>query len=135
MPRALNLQVMPDRYAACLIDPNAAFALSPASDDALTVLVDAPGERTLICPEDRIPGSALDSQPDWRALRLVEDTAFDEPGILVSITRPISAAGIGILCFSTYTADLVLVQAHDLDTAVAALTAEGHVVKEQEPRP
>lgn len=135
MTRALNLDLMPGPYAAVLLDHAAPFTTPPARDDIFSLLVDVPGERTLICPESAAPTGALDRQLGWRVLRIVEDTEFDEPGILVSITRPISAAGIGLLGFSTYTADVVLVKQRDLGRAIAALTAAGHTVTEKEPIP
>jgi hypothetical protein len=49
-------------------------------------------------------------------------------GILVAIANPLAEAGISIFAISTYDTDYVLVKAHDLERAVAALEGAGHQV-------
>ena len=53
--------------------------------------------------------------------------AFDQTGILASVARPLAAAGIAIFAVSTFDTDYVLVKSADLDSALQALAAAGHV--------
>lgn len=129
MARALTLDLLADRYGVIRLAPGQ--EAPPPRAGTLRILIDDPRERTLICP-------VADLRPDlhgpssdqiWRALIIADDTAFDEPGILVSITAPIAAAGIGLLGHSTFTADTLMVAEGDLDAAIAALRSAGHRVR------
>jgi hypothetical protein len=119
------LTILPDRYAVCRLP--AGRALDAPADGAFWALVHAPGETTLVCPMDRAPSGA-ETDVDWRCLVIGETFAFSTPGILVSVLQPLAAAGIGIFATSTFSTDVVLVKAADLEGAVAALERGGHRV-------
>lgn len=58
------------------------------------------------------------------------DTAhgLDAPGLLAALLTPLAADGVPVFVASTFHADLVLVPAAVLPTAIAALQSAGHVI-------
>lgn len=58
------------------------------------------------------------------------DTAhgLDAPGMLAALLTPLAAAEVPVFVASTFHADLVLVPAAMLPTAIAALQSAGHVI-------
>ena len=58
------------------------------------------------------------------------DTAhgLDAPGLLAALLTPLAAGGVPVFVASTFHADLVLVPAAMLPTAIAALQSAGHVI-------
>ena len=58
------------------------------------------------------------------------DTAhgLDAPGLLAALLTPLAADGVPVFVASTFHADLVLVPAAKVSTALAALQSAGHVI-------
>ena len=58
------------------------------------------------------------------------DTAhgLDAPGMLAALLTPLAADGVPVFVASTFYADLVLVPAAKVSTALAALQSAGHVI-------
>jgi len=60
----------------------------------------------------------------------VEGTlAFSLTGILAAMAAPLAEAQVSIFAVSTYDTDYVLVSDGELDRAIGALEAAGHVVQ------
>ena len=70
--------------------------------------------------------SSVQSSLGWRCFRVEQHFAFDVPGVLSSVLRPLSAAGVGVFANSTFSTDYVFVAGSDLDKAVQALKDHGH---------
>jgi uncharacterized protein len=123
---SLNLSLLNDTYAVCRLV--AGEPVQPLPSGAFSLLVQAPDETTLVCPLDHAPpGSEIDA--GWRCFRIEQAFDFSVPGILASVLEPLAKAHIGIFATSTFSTDYVLVKAGDLDRAVDALKAAGHVIK------
>ena len=86
-------------------------------------------ELSIIAPEDFDPGPG-DRQSGWRCLQIAETLAFDMVGVIAGIARVLAAANISIFTISTYNTDHVFVRTADVETAVGALRAVGHVVSQ-----
>jgi hypothetical protein len=58
------------------------------------------------------------------------DTAhgLDAPGMLAALLTPLAADGVPVFVASTFHADLILVPAAKVSTALAALQSAGHVI-------
>jgi hypothetical protein len=58
------------------------------------------------------------------------DTAhgLDAPGLLAALLTPLAADGVPVFVASTFHADLVLVPAAKVSTALAALQSAGHAI-------
>lgn len=84
-------------------------------------------EISVIAPDDIDPGPG-DRQPGWSCLQIAGTLDFAAIGVLAGISRVLAEANVSILTVSTYNTDYILVRTGDVDTAVRALGAAGHVV-------
>jgi hypothetical protein len=122
----VELVLDPRRCVVCRLAPSAPWPTPPpgVSLYSATVTVD---ELSVVCHEgDEPPGAQVEG--GWRALAVVGPLAFDQVGIISSITVPLAAAAIGVFVVSTFDADLVLVKDVDIDAAIDALDGAGHRV-------
>ena len=85
-------------------------------------------ELSVVAPEEIDPGPG-DREPGWSCLQIAGTLDFDVVGILASIAGILAGASVSIFAVSTYNTDYILVRRGDVDTAVRALTAAGHVVR------
>jgi hypothetical protein len=85
-------------------------------------------ELSIVCEEAGVP---LDVKHDggWRCLELAGPLDLSLTGVLASVLRPLAEAGVSIFAASTFDTDYVLVRAGQLEKAVAALRAAGHLVE------
>jgi hypothetical protein len=122
---SLNLSLLSETYSVCRLP--AGEPVQPLPSGSFSLLVQAPDETTLVCAPDDAPLRA-EIDEGWRCFRIDQSFDFSVPGILASVLAPLAKAGIGIFATSTFSTDYVLVKARDLDPAVDALRAAGHVV-------
>lgn len=120
----VELELLDGDYAVCLLQP----------DRPIPHWVDGPGfvsisrggdELSIVCRSDRVPAKTV-ADRGWRALKLTGSFAFDETGVVLSVIKPLSEAGLGVFVTSTYRRDYVLVKAGHLDEGLALLTLFGH---------
>lgn len=104
-------------------DPVPAWAAGRSGFSSVTR---TPDELSIVCPAEAVPADAR-AERGWAVLKLHGPFAFDQTGILASVARPLAAAGIAIFAVSTFDTDYVLVKSADLDSALQALAAAGHV--------
>lgn len=126
MTRVLSIDLIPGRYVVCRLAPGAPvpeWALS----GAFASVTRTPDELSVVCAEEAVPAGVTTAR-DWRCLRFQGPFAFEETGVLASVTAPLAAAGISLFALSTYDTDYVLVRDGDLARAVAALREAGHRV-------
>jgi ribosomal protein S18 acetylase RimI-like enzyme len=127
----LRLSVPDERLAACRLDPLA--ELPPwATAAPFYSVTRTPGELSVVCPEELGP-DGVTREGGWRAFELEGAFDFGQVGVLVSVTAPLSQAGVSISAVSTFDTDYVLVQEPQLDAAVAALRDHGHEVRGDRP--
>lgn len=79
-------------------------------------------------PEDQAPVD-WESETGWRCIQVRGPLAFDQVGILASLTAPLAQAAIPVFALSTYETDYLLVKDPDLPRAREALTDAGHVIE------
>ena len=84
-------------------------------------------ELSVIAPDDVDLGPG-DRQAGWSCLQIAGILDFAMVGVIAGISRVLAEANVGIFTISTYNTDYILVRTVDLETAVPALTAAGHVV-------
>ena|SRR5687767_11334758 len=125
--RSLALHVLDGRFAVCRLPPT-----SPVPDWALAgafaSVTRTADELSVVCAEDAVPAEVKAAR-GWRGLRFEGPFAFEETGVLASVTAPLAAAGVSLFALSTYDTDYVLVRDGDLARAVAALREAGHRVE------
>lgn len=84
-------------------------------------------ELSMICLKNRVP-QEVKSDGEWTCFKFLGPFAFGETGIVLSVVRPISENGIGILILSTFNGDYLLVQNADLNSSIQHLKAAGHTI-------
>jgi hypothetical protein len=123
----LVLQLIPGEFAAARLPARAdvpAWADSPVFS-AVTRTAD---ELSILCPAAQIPAD-VKQESGWAMLKFEGPFDFALTGILASVLAPLAAAKIGILATSTFDTDYVLVKHAQLEDAIRALEAAGHVVR------
>ena len=124
MAACVRLELLPGQYAVSRLDgtePIPAWA-----DGAGFVSISrSADELSIVCLQVRVPGG-VKSEGGWVRLQLVGPFAFGETGIVLSVVRPLSEAGMGIFVVSTYDGDFLLLKAADLDRGLRLLTEAGH---------
>jgi uncharacterized protein len=122
----MRLIVLPDEFAVSRLGPAAALpswaAAAPISSTTRTA-----EELSIVCVASHVP-SHVTAERGWRCLRVAGKLDFSMTGVLASIAGPLAEAGVSIFAISTYDTDYILVRAHSLPAAIAALTAAGHDV-------
>jgi hypothetical protein len=120
--------LLPGLLAVCRLDPAEplpAWALPGAS--ALVSITRTAGELSVVCAQEAVP-DGVRSERDWRCLMVEGPLDFSLTGVLAALLTPLAEAGVSIFALSTFDTDYLLVRAAQLDTAIAALSAAGHVV-------
>jgi hypothetical protein len=82
-------------------------------------------ELSIVCAQSGIPDD-VEAERGWTGFRLAGPLAFDQVGVIASITAPLDAAQVPIFVVSTYDTDYLLIKSDHLDSASEALTASGH---------
>ena len=85
-------------------------------------------ELSLVCRTEDAPASATDRSDGWRGFRVCGVLDFSLTGILAELSGILADEKIGIFTVSTYNTDYILVNAGDLDRAISALAARGHII-------
>jgi hypothetical protein len=119
------LTVLPGRYAVCRLSPDdavPAWALAPVDFVSITR---SRTELSVICPVSALP-AGTPGQAGWHCLRIDGQFGLDEPGVLVSVAKPLSEAGLSVFAVASHDTDHLLVT--DLAAAVKALRAAGHQI-------
>ena len=93
----------------------AGFVSISRSDDELSVL----------CRAERVP-ALVRQDSGWACMKLLGPFAFDETGIVLSVIRPLSEAGIGIFVVSTFDGDHLLIKQSDVPAGTELLRVAGH---------
>lgn len=129
MTRHIRLRRVPGRYGIARLAPDAPMP-GWAEGPGLVALVRAEDELTIVCAIDRIPDGVTVDGP-WTCLRSVGPFDFQASGIVQSLVSPVSEAGIGVFVLCTFDGEHLLVPEGDVDRAVPALAAAGHLIVDQ----
>ncbi len=79
---------------------------------------------TLVVTVAHVP-MGCESDPGWRALRLVGPLPLTLTGVLAEVLAPLAAAEISVFPVAAWETDFVLVRTAQVDAATAALRAAG----------
>lgn len=122
----LTLDLLPEEFAICRL---AAGVQVPdwAAAGAFWSISMTSDETSIVC-EQRLVPPGVQSEPGWRALKVVGPLDFGLTGILASIAQPLAEAEVAIFAISTYDTDYVLVASSALERGVEVLTGAGHDV-------
>ena len=126
MTRSITLNRLPIMYAITRQAPERPFPLW-ANGSGLVSLTRTKNELSIVCEQSRVP-SSIQSSTDWIAFGLGGSFGLDEPGVVLSVIRPLSENGIGVFMISTYDGDHLLIHHKDLTLAINLLTDAGYTV-------
>jgi hypothetical protein len=122
----LHLSLLPDTFAVCRLDREAAIPDWAQAAGFMSVTRTA-DELSIVCAERHLP-EGMDRQGGWRVLKVAGPLDFSLTGILASITAPLAQAAIPVFAISTYETDYLLVKQDDLEQAAHVMSAHGHHV-------
>jgi hypothetical protein len=126
-PRGLRLLVMDGSFAVCKLARGSPIPPWATSGDLFSIARTA-DELSVVCSQEAVPTGVV-CERDWRCLRVAGSMPFTLVGVLASLTTAVAKAGVGVFAFSTFDTDYLLVKAGDMQKAVVALRAAGHVVE------
>jgi len=86
-------------------------------------------EISLVCETDRVPENAIESEPDWKALKVAGVLDFGMIGVIAKMTSLLADAEISVFVMSTYNTDYVLMKSEDFDRGVQVLEKSGYIMK------
>jgi len=126
MANAVELELVPGRYAVCRLEPDAPVPDWATNTNAgLASVTRTRDELSVVCPAENVPKDAT-AERGWACLRVAGTLDFDQTGIAASLTAPLAEAAIPVLVIATHDTDYLLVREPDLERALAALAAAGH---------
>lgn len=119
----LTLSLLPGRFTVCRLGPDAALPakLLQAHPGFLSI-TRTTDELSVVCPQELAPVGA-NVQPGWRAFKVEGPLDFSLTGIMATLATPLATAKISLFAVATFDTDYLLVQEHDLEAAIAALSA------------
>lgn len=124
---ALHLTLLPGAFVVCRLGPNEGIpvAIAEARPASITRTSD---ELSIVCAEDLAPEGAV-CERGWRCLGVQGPLPFSTTGVLASLAVPLADAGVSIFAISTFDTDYLLVQDAQMERAIGALQAAGHVIQ------
>lgn len=121
---AIRFRVCSDRIAVCKLPAGARPEVTPG---VMWCHVVTEAESSLVCGEDQVPSDAVAIERNWRCLAVEGPLEFGLKGILAGMLGALSAAGVSVFVVSTFETDHILVKEYDVEKAVSALVASGHL--------
>jgi hypothetical protein len=123
----LKFVLRPESFCIHRLPPDRQVGLDRFSGVPWFSMTRTNDELSVIAPAaiDLGPG---DRQPGWSCLQIADVLDFAMVGVIAGVSRVLADANVSIFTVSTYNTDYILIRTGDVDTAVRALTAAGHVV-------
>ena len=124
--RHLELSLLPERLA---ISRLAADSSIPdwATQGPFFSVTRTSDELSIVTELSRVP-AGIQSQPEWRALKVHGPFVLSEIGVLAALATPLAEAKISLFAISSFDTDYLLVAAETLSAAIPALSRAGHTV-------
>jgi len=126
----LLLRPMDGDYAVCRLSPESGtpdWAYGPG----LVNVTQAEDEISVLCLGQRVPAQVVHSA-GWAAVQVNNLFDFDEPGVVLAASRPVSEAGLGLFVVSTFFRDYIMVRQSNLHRAELAWLQAGHKIQVQD---
>jgi hypothetical protein len=117
---------MPDTFAVCRLNADAAVP-TWASAGKFFSMTRTAEELSVVCPQSLVP-DGVRCERDWRCIRVAGTMDFSMIGVVAALVTPLAEASVSVFVLSTFDTDYMLVKESDLERALAALRAAGHVI-------
>jgi uncharacterized protein len=126
MSKIIKLQLLDGTYSISRLGGDAAIPTWADGDGFVSISRNG-DELSIVSLQERVP-SGVKTDLNWVCLRFLGPFAFGETGIVLSVIRPLSEAGLGIFLVSTFDGDCLLLKREDFDAATKLLLAAGHTI-------
>lgn len=123
----LKLNLLPQKYAICRLDPNGPIPYWALLGDDFVSLTRTRSELSVACLQENVPGE-IKAERGWHCLKVEGPFDFSLAGVHASLAIPLAQANISILAIATYETDHILVKDEDLARTVDVLQGAGHQV-------
>ena len=123
----MTLTLYPEDYAVCQLAASAAVP-DWANDGRFNSISKTEDELSIVCESTLIKGD-IRAEKGWRTFKLHGPFAFDELGIIASLTTPLAKAGVGVFVISTFNTDYLMVKAAQLQETLMVLENHHNVKK------
>lgn len=120
MSSTLVLDRLAGRFAICRLDAASPVPAWAQQDGALQCVTRTAGELSIITAEAHVPGDVT-AQRGYVAYAVRGPLAFEQVGVLATLTRELADADVPVLAMSTYDTDVLLVHESQAAKAEAAL--------------
>src|SRR6266850_5592665 len=124
--RHVELSLLPERFAITRL---AADLPIPAwATQGPFFSVTRTGDELSVVTELSVVPLGVQSEREWRVLRVHGPFVLSEIGVLASLATPLAEAKISLFAVSTFDTDYLLVASETLPAAIAALEQAGHTI-------
>jgi uncharacterized protein len=124
----LTLNILPQKYAVCRLDPNGHIPHWALLGDNFISLTRTRDELSVACLQENVPAD-VKAEREWRCVKVEGSFDFSLAGVHVSLAIPLAQANISILAIATYETDHLLIKEKDLERAVEVLKEAGHRIR------
>lgn len=124
----MTLTLYPETFAVCQLSKKSSLP-EWAQSGRFFSISKTEDELSVVCETALVP-EGTKGDLDWRAFKLHGPFAFDEIGVVASLTVPLAKAKIGVFVISTYDTDYLLVKEANLQKTLRVLKGNRHEVLE-----
>ena len=124
MNQKLKLHLLDEKFAISKM-PQFAELPSVFAKGEMCFVMRTDEDLTIISPEFMAPDNGQ-QEIGYRCIRVAEQIAFNATGVLISLVKPLTDAGISIFSVSTFHSDYIFLMEENLVTATQALQHAGH---------
>jgi uncharacterized protein len=124
MDHKLKLQLLDDKFAICKM-PQFAELPSVFAKGEMCFVMRTDEDLTIISPEFMAPDNGQ-QEIGYRCIRIAEEIPSNATGVLISLVKPLTEAGISIYAISTFHSDYIFLLEEQLVNATHALQHAGH---------
>jgi hypothetical protein len=126
MTKSFVISVLKDNYKVCRLN---AFEGVPewALETPLSSVTRTAEELSIVCP-DQVAPKELESEHEWKCLKIHGPLGFDEVGIISSLTKVLADVDISVFVLSTFETDYIMVKRLNIEKAAKALKDNGHEI-------
>jgi uncharacterized protein len=124
MDHKLKLQLLDEKFAICKM-PQFAELPSVFAKGEMCFVMRTDEDLTIISPEFMAPDNGQ-QEIGYRCIRIAGQTPLNTTGVLISLVKPLTEAGISIFAVSTFNSDYIFLLEEHLVKATQALQHVGH---------
>ena len=126
MHKTFVISVLKDDYKVCRMN---AFDGVPdwALETPVSSVTRTAEELSIVCPDSVAP-KELQSEQEWKCLKIHGPLGFEEVGIISGLTKVLADANISVFVMSTFETDYILVKRMNIEKAAKVLADQGHEV-------